>query len=195
MSARRRPRRIRWRSLPTRWHKGLSFTRGESADWAGLAIGDVHVHLTAGLSAAQLAAETRHRELAVMDWPLAPDRADGLALAFAPRSSEAAKAQVIDVWRALGWEPLLMRDVPGLAVARTVAMLVNEGGDAVWQGVCDEQGADLAMKLGVNYPAGPFEWLNQVGAETVVSLLNGMFVAYRNERYRVSPLLQQRRWS
>jgi len=51
------------------------------------------------------------------------------------------------------------------------------------------------MKLGVNYPAGPFEWLAQVGAEAVVGLLNGMFVAYRSERYRVSPLLQQRRFT
>jgi 3-hydroxybutyryl-CoA dehydrogenase len=175
-------------------HKGLGFTRGESADWDGLAIGNVHVHLSSGISAAQLAAETRHRELAVMDWPLAPDRADGLALAFAPKTGDAARAQVAAVWGALGWEPLEMRDVPGLAVARTVAMLINEGGDAVWQGVCDEQAADLAMKLGVNYPAGPFEWLELIGAEAVVGLLNGLFAAYRSERYRVSPLLQQRRW-
>ena len=96
--------------------------------------------------------------------------------------------------RHLGWEPLVLRDVPGLAVARTIAMLVNEGADAVWQGVCDEAGADTAMKLGVNYPAGPFEWLAQLGAPTVVELLDGLFAAYRSERYRVSPLLQQLSW-
>ena len=175
--------------------KGLGFTRGESADWAGLVIGETHVHLTSGITAAQLAAERHHPELAVMDWPLAPDRADGLALAFAPRASESSRAQVAEVWRALGWEPLLLRDVPGLAVARTVAMLVNEGADAVWQGVCDEQGADLAMKLGVNYPAGPFEWLALVGAAELVSLLDGLFMAYRSERYRISPLLQQLRFT
>ncbi|MDN3918689.1 3-hydroxyacyl-CoA dehydrogenase [Roseateles violae] len=175
-------------------HKGLSFSRAESADWAGLAIGELQVHLSRGISAAQLAAEGHRRELAVMDWPLAPDRANGLALAFAPHASEAARAQLAELWRALGWEPLVLRDVPGLAVARTVAMLVNEGSDAVWQGVCDEQGADLAMKLGVNYPAGPFEWLELLGADALVGLLDGLFQAYRSERYRVSPLLQQRRW-
>ncbi|MCV2369689.1 3-hydroxyacyl-CoA dehydrogenase [Roseateles oligotrophus] len=175
--------------------KGLSYTRGESADWNGLVIGDVHVHLSSGVSAAQLAVEWHHPELAVMDWPLAPDRIDGLALAFAPRVSPAGVAAVEDVWRTLGWEPLQLRDVPGLAVARTVAMLVNEGADAVWQGVCDEPSADLACKLGVNYPAGPFEWLSSVGAEAVVALLDGLFAGYRSERYRVSPLLQQRRWS
>jgi 3-hydroxybutyryl-CoA dehydrogenase len=87
-----------------------------------------------------------------------------------------------------------MRDVPGLLVARTIAMLVNEGADAVWQGVCDAPAADLAMKLGTNYPAGPFEWLEQLGADYIVIVLNNLFDAGRSERYRVSPLLQQHYW-
>lgn len=177
-----------------RWleHKGVPFVRDAGSDWNGLRAGATEIHLSRGLTAAQLAFERGHAELAVMDWPIAPDRADGLALAFAPRLPDAARAQVESLWQALGWAPLPLRDVPGLAVARTVAMLVNEGADAVWQGVCDEQGADLAMKLGVNYPAGPFEWLAQLGAAPVVELLDGLFHAYRSERYRVSPLLRQR---
>ena len=175
-------------------HRGIAFSRGESADWAGLHIANVQIHLTSGVTAAQLAWQRGHAELAVMDWPLAPDRADGMALAFGPRASETARAQVRALWQALGWAPLMLRDVPGLAVARTVAMLVNEGADAVWQGVCDERGADLAMKLGVNYPAGPFEWLALVGAEPISALLDGLFKGYRSERYRVSPLLRQRLW-
>ncbi|MBB4842967.1 3-hydroxybutyryl-CoA dehydrogenase [Paucibacter oligotrophus] len=175
-------------------HKGLPFSRGSAADWAGLVVGETHVHLSQGKTAAQLAAERAHPELAVMDWPVAPERCTALALSLAPRTSALAKAQLADVWRALGWEPLFLRDVPGLVVARTVAMLVNEGADAVWQGVCDENAADLAMKLGVNYPAGPFEWLRAVGAANCAELLDGLFLAYRSERYRVSPLLQQQRW-
>lgn len=176
-------------------HKGLSFTRGESADWAGLQAGDLQMHLSTGRTAAQLAHERAHPALAVLDWPVAPDKADALALAFAPHVGEAQRAQAHSVLRALGWEPLVLRDVPGLAVARTVAMLINEGADAVWQGVCEEQAADLAMKLGVNYPAGPFEWLGLVGAATVADLLDQLFHAYRSERYRVSPLLRQRLWA
>ena len=41
---------------------------------------------------------------------------------------------------------LPLADAPGLVVARTIAMLINEGADAVLQGVCDETGADAAMK-------------------------------------------------
>ena len=176
-------------------HRRITHVHAESSGWSGLRVGSVEVHLSTGRLAAQLAHERSRTELAVMDWPIAPERADGMALAFAPRASEAGRAQVETLWRILGWEPLKLRDAPGLVVARTLAMLVNEGADAVLQGVCDETGADTAMKLGVNYPAGPFEWLAAIGVSEVVEMLDALFDATRNERYRVSPLLRQRLWS
>ncbi len=175
--------------------RGLVFARDESADWNGVAVEGLQLHITRGRCAAQLAHERRQPGLAVIDWPLAPDRIDGLAMAFAPRVDAAPRARAEALLRRLGWEPLVLRDVPGLVVARTIAMLVNEGADAVWQGVCDEAGADTAMKLGVNYPAGPFEWLALLGADTVVDALDGLFDACRSERYRISPLLRHRVWA
>ncbi|HEY1092047.1 MAG TPA: 3-hydroxyacyl-CoA dehydrogenase family protein, partial [Burkholderiaceae bacterium] len=129
-------------------------------------------------------------ELAVIDWPIAPERAEALAYALAPRATQ--RDALEQFLQALGWQALPLRDVPGLAVARTLAMLVNEGADAVWQGVCEEAAADTAMKLGLNYPAGPFEWLALLGPARVAQTLDGLFEAYRSERYRVSPLLRQR---
>ena len=73
-------------------------------------------------------------------------------------------------------------------------MLVNEAADAVQQGVCDPAGADAAMQLGVNYPAGPFEWLARWGAPAVVQVLEALDVHYRGERYRVSPWLRHALW-
>ncbi|WP_377159671.1 3-hydroxyacyl-CoA dehydrogenase [Roseateles sp. UC29_93] len=175
--------------------RGVTFERDLTADWQGVAIEGLQLHFTRGRCAAQLAHERSQPGLAVIDWPLVPDRIDGLAIAFAPRIEAALRTRAETLLRSLGWEPLVLRDVPGLAVARTIAMLVNEGADAVWQGVCDEVGADTAMKLGVNYPAGPFEWLALLGAPVVVDMLDGLFDAYRSERYRVSPLLRQRLWA
>lgn len=175
-------------------HRGVTFARGASADWSGLVIGGLQLHLSRGRSAAQLAHERVQPQLGVMDWPLAPDRADGLAVAYGPQVDAAHRARATRLLRHLGWEPLELRDIPGLVVARTLAMLVNEGADAVWQGVCDEAGADTAMKLGVNYPAGPFEWLAQIGPTAIVDVLEGLFEAYRSERYRVSPLLRRKTW-
>ena len=82
-------------------------------------------------------------------------------------------------------------DTPGLVVARTIAMLVNEAADAVQQGVCTPEGADVAMKLGVNYPAGPFEWLAGWSPQGVVRILESLDDAYRGERYRVNPWLRR----
>src|SRR5574343_349560 len=104
-------------------------------------------------------------------------------------------AQVACVLAAAGARPLQVADAAGLVVARTVAMLVNEAADAVQQGVCSPEGADAAMKLGVNYPAGPFEWLQRLGARPVVELLDHLDAHYRGERYRASPWLRQRLWS
>ena len=70
-------------------------------------------------------------------------------------------------------------------------MLVNEAADAVQQGVCTPDAADAAMKLGVNYPAGPFEWLAGWSEAGVIGVLNELDLHYRGERYRVSPWLRR----
>ena len=94
-----------------------------------------------------------------------------------------------------GVTPVRIGDAPGLVVARTIAMLINEACDAVQQGVCSSEAADSAMKLGVNYPTGPFEWLQRWNETAVVRILDNLHAHYRGERYRVSPELQQRAWA
>jgi 3-hydroxybutyryl-CoA dehydrogenase len=71
-------------------------------------------------------------------------------------------------------------------------MLINEAADAVLQGVCTPEGADAAMKLGVNYPAGPFEWLARWSPQGVASVVRALDDEYRGERYRLSPWLRRR---
>lgn len=145
------------------------------SDWIGLNVDGHQLRLTDGRRAADLG-----RGSAVFDLPLA---ASG-DIAYA---GDAATAAWLGV---LGLAPRAVADVPGLVVARTLAMLINEAADAVSQGVCDEAGADAAMKLGVNYPAGPFEWLARWDRRAVVALLDRLDQHHRGERYRVSPYLK-----
>ena len=175
----------------------LGFETAPASAWCGLSVAGAVLRLTDGRCAAQVAAETGVRDVAVFDWPSAQTAARAgttLAWAAAHSASPAWVAQVPQWLAALGFTPQRLADAPGLAVARTVAMLINEGSDAVHQGVCSESGADIAMKLGVNYPAGPFEWLAYWGAAPVVRLLDALDAHYRGERYRVSPHLRQRVW-
>jgi len=176
--------------------QGWGPARERSSDWTGLAIDGARLVLTDGRCAAELVAVLGARDIAVFDRPLVVPAAAGTALAFAvaDAASQAWRSQAAAWLAALGYAPLRVADAPGLVVARTVAMLINEAADAVQQGVCTPDGADLAMKLGVNYPAGPFEWLARWSAPAVVTVLDALDAHYRGERYRVSPGLRQRVW-
>jgi len=177
---------------------GVRFEADTASRWNGLQTASGQLRLTDGRCASQVAAEEGVRDLAVFDVAAAPGGgAPGTPLAFAvSASASSAWCDEAAQWlRIAGWAPQPIGDAPGLAVARTVAMLVNEACDAVHQGVCTPGGADLAMKLGVNYPAGPFEWLAEWDASAIVAMLDRLDAYYRGERYRASPELRQRAWA
>jgi 3-hydroxybutyryl-CoA dehydrogenase len=93
--------------------------------------------------------------------------------------------------QAAGLQVSLMKDIPGLAVMRTVAMLANEASDAENQGDCSAADVDAAMRLGVNYPRGPLAWAEQIGVVTVRDVLLNLAQSYGEDRYRISPRIQQ----
>lgn len=169
-------------------------SRNDTYDWCGLVVDGLELHITDGRSASRIAAERQLAKVGVIDLPLlaAADMAIGIAYTHSVTSEQ--RAIIAQTLAGCGLSLIELRDVPGLLLARTIAMLINEGADAVWQGVCTEEGADLAMKLGTNYPAGPFEWLRTIGIAYCVRVLDNMHHAYRSERYRVSPLLAQQYW-
>jgi 3-hydroxybutyryl-CoA dehydrogenase len=174
--------------------QGWGPARVRRSAWTGLSIDHARLVLTDGRTAGEMAAVLGTADVAVFDRPLVLPVSPGSALAFAVATgaSDSWRAQA-DAWlAALGFAPLPLSDTPGLVVARTVAMLINEAADAVQQGVCSEAGADAAMKLGVNYPRGPFEWLASWSAREVVALLDALDHHCRGERYRASPTLRTR---
>jgi 3-hydroxybutyryl-CoA dehydrogenase len=172
-------------------NQGWGPARMRESDWVGVEIDGALLMLTDGRTAAEVALALQRDDVAVFDRPVALPSAPGTALAFAVNRG-AWHAQAAAWLAALGFAPLPMADTPGLVVARTVAMLINEAADAVQQGVCSEAGADAAMKLGVNYPAGPFEFLAQWDANEVLALLDALDFHSRGERYRASPWLRRK---
>ena len=173
--------------------QGWGPARRPDSDWTGVEIDGARLVLSDGRTAGELAAALGRSDIAVFDRPFVLPAAPGTALAYAV-AAEAFRAPAGAWLAALGFAPLPVADTPGLVVARTVAMLINEAADAVLQGVCSETGADAAMKLGLNYPAGPFEVLARWSVREVVGLLDALDSHYRGERYRVSPWLRQRAW-
>ncbi|MGQ0739660.1 MAG: 3-hydroxyacyl-CoA dehydrogenase family protein [Bacteroidota bacterium] len=80
-------------------------------------------------------------------------------------------------------------DIPGFISARVVSMIINEAYFALEEGVSSKEEIDTAMKLGTNYPYGPFEWGKIIGLSNVHELLLKM--AGSNPRYTAAALLQK----
>jgi 3-hydroxybutyryl-CoA dehydrogenase len=73
---------------------------------------------------------------------------------------------------------------------RIVAMLINEAADALLWGIASPADIDTAMTKGVNYPKGLLQWANEWGRENVAAVLDNLYNAYREDRYRCSPKLR-----
>lgn len=67
----------------------------------------------------------------------------------------------------LEWVP----DEVGFITPRVISMIINEAFIALKEGVSTKEEIDTAMKLGTNYPHGPFEWAEKIGVRRVESLL------------------------
>lgn len=156
-----------------------------------IVIGDTFICMTDGRTALELAEASGKRHVAVLD-VVVGGKPGPICASYASSCGDSRRAVVRNLLGTLGREVVEVGDTPGLVVGRTVAMLVNEAADTVAHGVCDEAGVDTAMRLGTNYPAGPFEWLAQLGVGPVCALLRRLDAHYRGERYRTSHLLRQK---
>jgi 3-hydroxybutyryl-CoA dehydrogenase len=99
--------------------------------------------------------------------------------------------RALEFWRQLGMEPVQVADGPGLVRARTICCLINEAIGAVFEGVASPADIDKAMQLGANYPYGPLAWGDQIGLDTVLGVMEGLFHEWGEDRYRPSPLLRR----
>lgn len=115
-----------------------------------------------------------------------------IALAPSDTAPPHAVSAAVGLFQALGKQVSVIDDAPGMIVARTVAMLVDFAVDAVARGVASAQDVDTAMRLGVNYPRGPLEWGDQVGAGFVCRVLRNLHAVFPTGRYAPSPALCRR---
>ena len=74
---------------------------------------------------------------------------------------------------------------------RVISCIVNEAFLALSEGVATAEDIDQAMKLGANYPKGPFEWAEEIGASTVLETLDSLRTTH-GDAYLASPLLRRR---
>ena len=86
--------------------------------------------------------------------------------------------------RKVEWIP----DETGFISPRVISMIINEAYYALEEKVSTKDEIDTAMKLGTNYPYGPFEWSEKIGLKNIHELLEAL--AKTGSRYQPAPLLK-----
>lgn len=105
------------------------------------------------------------------------------------KKEEAMKLNMI--LQKLESEYLLVDDRVGLVSPRVICMVINEAYYTVQEGTATREDIDVAMKLGTNYPFGPFEWCQRIGIKHVFELLEAVYDDTKDERYKICPLLKK----
>jgi 3-hydroxybutyryl-CoA dehydrogenase len=108
-------------------------------------------------------------------------------LALVEVTGEAGEA----AFQGIGLPTERVQPAPAGALPRIVCQLINEGAFALGEGVGSAQDIDRGMVLGLSHPRGPFAWLDEIGAEHVLSVLEKLCDEYREERYRPAPALRR----
>ena len=91
----------------------------------------------------------------------------------------------------LNTEFLVVDDRVGLVTPRVVSMIINEAYYTVMEGTATREDIDMAMKLGTNYPYGPFEWCQRIGIKHIYELLEALYEDTKDERYKICPMLKK----
>lgn len=79
-------------------------------------------------------------------------------------------------------------DLENYIVARIVIAIIAQAAHARARGVAETADIDTAMKYGVNYPLGPFEWADRVGLDLCRSLLRALNETVDDDRFAGVPL-------
>jgi 3-hydroxybutyryl-CoA dehydrogenase len=107
-------------------------------------------------------------------------------------ASVAPEPSVNEALSALGVSSAEVPALPGLIGDRLMHTLVNEALTVVEEGTAAAADVDLALRLGMNHPIGPLEYLECIGDESVLESLRDMLVGFGDPRYRPAATLLRR---
>jgi len=98
--------------------------------------------------------------------------------------------ELTKVMEILGIDYLPVEDRVGMVKPRIIFMIINEACYTLQEGTASIEDIDMAMKLGTNYPFGPFEWCDKIGVTSVFETLAAIYEDTKDERYKICPLLK-----
>lgn len=118
--------------------------------------------------------------------------ANGVTLMVTPGTSAASIDAARSIFAAQSVHTFVIADSPGFVAPRVVACIVNLACEMAQQGIASPQDIDAAVRTGLGYPVGPFEWGDRLDPKRVLAILEGLYITFGDQRYRPSPWLVRR---
>jgi len=83
----------------------------------------------------------------------------------------------------LGKTALVLSDSPCFVVNRMLMPLLNEAVLILENGIANKEDIDMAAKLGLHHPMGPFKLLDFIGLDVFVEIMRNLYSETGDERY------------
>jgi 3-hydroxybutyryl-CoA dehydrogenase len=116
----------------------------------------------------------------------------GVTLMTNPATTAASVAAAKAVFAAQSVPSFVIADSPGYVAPRVVACLINLACEMAQQGIASPEDIDIAVRLGLGYPTGPFEWGDRLSPRRVLHVMQGLYKTFGDQRYRPAPWLVRR---
>jgi len=111
-------------------------------------------------------------------------------VAGAETSEETIQA-VTEFSRQVGKTPVRVNEAPGGIVSRILRGYLNTAVDVLAEGVATAEDIDTAMKLGANFPIGPFELIDLIGVDIHITNSDALVRELGDLKYRPHALLRK----
>ena len=109
----------------------------------------------------------------------------------AEATSEESVARAVALGRAMGKEPIVVRDMPGFASSRLGVALGLEAMRMLEQGVASAEDIDKAMTLGYRHPMGPLRLTDLVGLDVRLAIAEHLERELGSEAFRPPAILRR----
>ena len=101
--------------------------------------------------------------------------------------------KTVEAWlTSRGFVVAVIKDSPGFVALRMLTAIANLACELAQIKIATPKDIDLAMRLGLNYPRGPLEWVDYLGTETVFKAATNLQAITGSDRYRPSLWLRRR---
>lgn len=106
-------------------------------------------------------------------------------------TSEETVLAVMEFARRVGKQPVRVNEAPGGIVSRILRGYLNVAVDVLSEGVATVEDIDTAMKLGANFPMGPFELIDLIGLDIHTINSDTLVKELGDLKYRPNALLRK----